>query len=330
MHRLEPTVHRRAAFLSGLVAATCMAPGLGGAQETPLTTVRVSSVPNDELSPLLYALHVGLFRKAGLDVQLQAATSGAAIAAAIIGGAFDIGSVSMMAQITGHVRGLPFVMIAPSLLYVSEQPSTLMLVRNDSSITSVHDLGGKVIASGAIRDVGWLAAHAWADANGVDSSTLKFIELPMASSAAALEAKRIDAVGLINPSLEEALATNQFRSIGKPFDGIAKRWLIASYCCTSDYAAKNPTVVARFTAVLAAATKYAAAHPAETAPLIASFAGFDLAHALTMKRAICGDYLYASDIQPAIDAAAKYGVIDKRFEAREIISQYSAKPPKTR
>ena len=302
-------------------------PRLGAAQEGPLTTVRVGTVPNDEASPLLYAQHAGLFRKAGLDVQVQAATSGAAIASAIIGGSFDIGSVSMMAQITGHSRGVPFVMIAPSLLYVTDEPSTLMLVRSDSPIKSVHDLGGKTIASGAIRDVGWLAAHAWADANGIDSSTLKFVELPMASSAAALEAKRIDAVGLINPSLQEALASNHFRSIGKSFDGIAKRWLIASYCCTADYAAKNPTVISRFTTVLSAATRYSNVHPAETAPLIAAFAGIELSRALTMKRARCSEFLDPRDIQPAIDAAAKYGVIDKGFPAQEIISPYAVKPP---
>ena len=277
-------------------------------------------MPNDELSPLLYAVHAGLFRKVGLDVQVQAATSGAAIAAAIIGGSFDIGSVSMMAQITGHVRGVPFTMIAPSLLYVSDQPSTLMLVRNDSPIKSVRDLAGKTIASGAIRDVGWLAAHAWADANGVDSTTLKFVELPMASSAAALEYKRIDAVGLINPSLAEALATNEFRSIGKPFDGIAKRWLIASYCCTNEYATKNPSVVSRFASVMSAAVRYANKHKSETAPLIAAFAGIELSHVLTMKRALCSDSLDSRDIQPVINVAAKYGAIDRTFPAQELIN----------
>jgi NitT/TauT family transport system substrate-binding protein len=321
------SVNNRATFLSGLGAVACLAPRVVGAQEAALTTVRVASVPNDEVSPLLYGVHAGLFRKVGLDVQVQPATSGAAIAAAIIGGAFDIGSVSMMAQITGHVRGVPFVMIAPSLLYLSEDPSTQMLVRNDSPIKSVRDLGGKVIASGAVHDVGWLAARSWADANGVDSSTLKFIELPMASSAAALEAKRIDAVGMINPALAEALATGHFRSIGKSFDGIAKRWLVASYCCTADYAAKNPSVIARFTATLSAATHYANAHHAETAPLIAAFAGFELSHALTMKRSIGGEYLDPRDIQPPIDAAAKYGVIDKGFSAQDVISPYAYKPP---
>jgi NitT/TauT family transport system substrate-binding protein len=318
---------RRDLFLSAFAAATLGASRRAGAQEAPLTTVRISAVPNDELSPLLYAQHAGLFRKAGLDVQVQTATSGAAIAAAIVGGSFDIGEVSMMAQITGHVRGVPFVMVAPSLLYVSDEPSTLMLVRNDSPIKSVHDLGGKTIASGAIHDVGWLAARAWADANGVDSSTLKFVEMPMASSTAALQAKRIDAVGLINPSLSEALATNQFRSIGKPFDGIAKRWLIASYCCTSTFATTNSTVVSRFAAVMSAATHYASAHHAETAPLIASLTGIELEHVLTMKRALCSDYLDPRDIQPAIDAAAKYDVIDRAFPAQDIISQYAVKPP---
>jgi len=316
----------RGSFLTATAAAVTLAPRPSVAQG--LTTIRITVVPNEDVTPLLYAQQSGLFRRAGLDIVVDRATSGAAIAAAVVSGSYDVGLISMMATITGHVRGLPFVMIAPSLLYLSEDPPSLLLVAKDSSLRSMRDIGGKVISVTAIRGVDWVAMHGYAEQFGVDPETLKFVELPMSSIPAALEAHRIDAGTVANPTLDEAMATGQFRSLGKPFDGIAKRWLVAAWCTTADFVAKNRDLVDRFATAMHAATVYTSTHPRETAPLIAAFTGIDPALALTMKRSAYGEYLDPRDIQPAIDAAAKFNVIDKGFPAQELISAYALKPPR--
>ena len=50
-----------------------------------LTTVHVASVTNDTCSAILYAIKLGLFAKAGLNVDFQGMTSGAAVTAAVAG-----------------------------------------------------------------------------------------------------------------------------------------------------------------------------------------------------------------------------------------------------
>jgi NitT/TauT family transport system substrate-binding protein len=266
-----------------------------------------------------------MFGRAGLDITLTPATSGAAIAAAVVSGSYDIGLISMMATVTGHAHGLPFVMIAPSLLYLASDPSELLLVLKDSPVRSVLDLAGKIVSVSAIRSVGWVSVRAYADQRGLDSSTIKFVELPMPANPAALEQRRIDAASLLNPTLDEAMGTGRFRSLGAPFDAIAKRWMVAAWCTTSDFVAKNRDVVDRFAEVMRAATAYANAHHAETAPMIAAFTGIDVAQALAMKRVVYGEYLDPRDIQPSIDSAAKYGVIDKSFRAQELIDPHTFK-----
>lgn len=317
----------RGRFLAaGATAAVTAVPRPVPAQ-TP-ATLRVTAVPNDDVTPLLYAQQSGLFRRAGLDITITPSTSGAAIAAAVVSGSYDIGLISMMASIAGHVHGLPFVMIAPSLLYLATNPTQELLVLKDSSIRSVSDLAGKTVACSSIRDVGWVSVRALADQHGVDSATIKFVELPMVTVAAALEQHRIDAGSILNPTLEEAMATGRFRTVGAPFDGIAKRWLVAAWCTTTDFVAKNRDVVDRFASVMRTATVYSNSHHAETAPMIAAFTGIDVAHALAMQRVDLAEYLDPRDVQPAIDAAAKYGVIDKGFAAQELISPYAIKPPR--
>jgi NitT/TauT family transport system substrate-binding protein len=317
---------KRAAFaLGGAVAAAAAAVPRRVRAQAPVQ-LSVVVVPNDDVSALLYAQQSGRFRRAGLDVTIEKATTGNAIADALVSGSYDIGLVSLMAQITGHARGVPFVMVAPSLLYLSDDPASLLLVPKDSAVQSVRDLPGKVLSVSAIKGVDWVAMHAYAAQFGVDADTFKYVELPMTAIPAALDAHRIDAGTLANPNLDEALATGRFRSIGKPFDGIAKRWLVASYCTTSDFVAKNRDALDRFAATMRTATLYANAHHAETAPLIAAFTGIDTAHVLTMKRTTCGTYLDPREIQPAIDATAKYNVIDKSFPAQDLISPYAPRP----
>lgn len=313
----------RSLFVSALTAALAV-PRAASAQA--LTHIGTTEVPNDDVTPLLYAQQSGLFAKAGLDVSFQANSSGAAIAAAVAGGAYDIALASMMALISGHARNVPFVMIAPSLLYQTEDPAALLIVLNDSPFRSVHDLVGKVIGVSAIKDINWVATRAYLDQNGVDSSSVKFVEVPQTAIPAALQQHRIDAATLLNPTLQVAMATGEFRSVGKPHDGIAKHYLVAAWFTTNDYADKHPDVIARFAAVVHTATVYANTHHAQTAPLIAAFAGVDPATAREMKRVTCAEYLDPRDIQPAIDAAVKYGVIDRGFPAQELIGAAALKP----
>lgn len=313
----------RSVFLGSLGAALAL-PRAAGAQT--LTHISTTEVPNDDVTPLLYAQQSGLFAKAGLDVSFQANTSGAAIAAAVAGGAYDIALASMMALISGHARSVPFVMIAPSLLYETEDPAALLVVLNDSPFHSVHDLAGKVIGVSAIKDINWVGTRAFLDQNGVDSSSVKFVEVPQPAIPAALQQHRIDAATLLNPTLQVAMATGNFRSVGKPHDGIAKHFLTAAWFSTTDYVDKHPDLIGRFATVVHTATLYANTHHAQTAPLIAAFAGVDLATVRDMKRVTCAEYLDSRDIQPSIDAAVKYGVIDHGFPAAELISTAALKP----
>jgi NitT/TauT family transport system substrate-binding protein len=316
---------RRGRLLAGAAAAAVtLTPRRVSAQT--LTPLRVTAVPNDDVSPFLYAQQSGLFKRAGLDVSIVQATSGAAIAAAVVSGSYDIGLISMMASITGHVHGLPFVMIAPSLMYLASDPAQQLLVLKDSPVKGARDLVGKIVSCSSIRDVSWISTRAWADQNGIDSELIKFVELPMSAVPAALEQRRIDAGSIVNPTLDQALATGHFRSIGAPFDAVGKRWMIAAWCSTSDFVTKNRDAIDRFATAMRTATLYANTHHAETAPLLAAFTGIDTAQVLAMKRDTCGEYLDPRDIQPAIDAAAKYKIIDKSFPAQEMISPYALKP----
>lgn len=121
-----PLMDRRVALK--LLAAIPAAAATFGAQRTPaaqaqdLTTLRVGVIPIDPCTEIFSAIELGSFAKAGLDIQINRMTSGAAIAAAIAGGALDMGLCDLVAAAAGHVHGLPFVYVAAGAVYTPQAP----------------------------------------------------------------------------------------------------------------------------------------------------------------------------------------------------------------
>lgn len=319
----------RARFLSATATAALAGPARAAfAQTTPaLTTLHGIVVPNDDLAPILYAEQSGLFRRAGLDVQLEHSSSGSAVAAAIAGGSFDFGLSSVIELINGHARGLPFVLIAPSHLIVAGDGTQELVVLRDSPVQRGRDLNGKVLAVPGIADANWITSRAFVDADGGDSASIKFLELPQTAIPPALQQKRVDAAMLQEPVLDRAMATGLFRSLGDPTQTLGKRWLITALFTVAGFAAKNRDVLIRFGEVLHTADVFANGHHADTAPLVAAFNGIDPAVVLQMHRNVVAEYLDPREIQPAIDAAARYKVIAHAFPAQELISPDALKPP---
>jgi ABC-type nitrate/sulfonate/bicarbonate transport system substrate-binding protein len=101
---------QRRSFLAGTAAATALAaPSHTRAQG--LAPVRCGSVPLDGYGQSYYGVAAGIFRDAGIDLQVTVLANSGAIAAAITGGSLDIG-LGSVSQIAGarekgfHTRSL--------------------------------------------------------------------------------------------------------------------------------------------------------------------------------------------------------------------------------
>jgi NitT/TauT family transport system substrate-binding protein len=305
---------RRRFIVSGVAAA--VAPTIVRAQA--LTTIRVGTAPDEDCVACLYAQQSGMFRKAGLDVTVTANTSGSAITAAILGGALDIGKASLLGLIAGHVHGMPVTIVAPAALYNAEAPITATIVRADSPIKTAKDLSGKTVSVQSVKGILQIVTMNWIDQQGGDSSAVRFLELPPSSVAAALSAGRVDAATFSNPLMAAALASKQARVLSYPFDSLGKRYLMAGYFCTTDYAAKNADALARFTRVVAEASAYTNTHQAETVDMVSKFTSVSAEDITHMARVTCGIKLDPREIQPVVDVAVKYKIIPARFDAKDI------------
>jgi NitT/TauT family transport system substrate-binding protein len=306
------------AAVGGLLAAER---GAFAATPVPpaLTTLRIGSAVDDDATPMLYGVQSGTFKRYGLDIQLERAASGSVVAAGVVGGSFDFGKSSITSLSTAHARGLPVLVVAPAGEYDATLPQAIgIVVRNDSPIKTGADLNGKTMGVAALNDFFSLAARAWTDAHGGDASTLKLVEIPMSQGAAAVDTGRLDATILIQPFFHAAQVAGKLRIIGDPSSALGSHFMQSCWFTTQTYAQKNPDVLDRFMKAMRECSAYVNGHHPETADLLAKFAGLESAN-LQQARIAQGVRLSVAQIQPLIDAQARYKMIPAPFAVRDII-----------
>jgi ABC-type nitrate/sulfonate/bicarbonate transport system substrate-binding protein len=70
-------------------------------------TIRVATTPDDASMAVVFADRTGPCRAAGITVDIQQQSSGAAIAAGIVGGAYDVGKSSLTSVLNAHLKNTP-------------------------------------------------------------------------------------------------------------------------------------------------------------------------------------------------------------------------------
>lgn len=283
------------------------------------TTIVVGGLPEDSATSVLYGIDSGLFKKHGLNVEMQPQRSGPAVMSAVAGNTYQIGKAGTPPIIAAYGHGLPFTTIWPAGIYVSSAPIAALLVKTDSPIKKAADLNGKTVAVGALTDVFSLATRSWLDKNGGDSSTVKFTEITISAIPEAIAQGRVDAGSVNEPVLSAGLAEGNIKILARNFDAIAPRFLYTAWFTTKQYAASNPAVIKRFTTALKQAAQYCNTHHAQTIEMIAKFTSLEPSQVQRMTRVEQGTSLDPRLLQPVIDAAVKYKFTAQAFDARELI-----------
>jgi NitT/TauT family transport system substrate-binding protein len=307
--------HNAMLLLGGVLANV---PFPAGAQA--LTTVKAAAVPEESAIAAVNAVQSGIFRRNGIDVDLDRQRSGTAIAAGVAGGAYQIGKSSIVPLIIAHAKGIPFVIIAPGGLYSTANPHIGLLVRADSPMKTAADLDGKTIGVSSLADNYTIAIKNWMDKNGGNSTTLKIVELPVSAVPSALEIGRIDAGGSSTPQLQDALDGGKVRVMAWMFDSIAPLFMYTAWFTTTDYLKNNRKTVQSFARGIEQSAAYVNDHHQQTIEMLAKYAAIDPRTIAHMARAAMGTTLDPKLLQPVIDVCAKYEVIPAAFDAREMLA----------
>lgn len=285
-----------------------------------LTPIRVGVGVVESYSEGSYAQAMGFFKDAGFDADVQILGNGGALTAAVIGGSLDFGTTNGGSMSNAYMHGLPIYCIAPSGLYTSASPTTVLVTEKDSPIQVAKDLNGKRVAVSTLHDLMQAAIMTWIDKGGGDSSTVSFYEVNNANLIPTLTSKRADAAALLEPQLTQQ--RDNVRIVSAPYDALAKRLLISGWITTQAYYAQNRPTVERFLAVMRRTADWANRNPRATADILSRLTKIPLETVQRMNHNVFGTVNDPALIQPTIDASARYGFLPRSFPASDLF------PPK--
>jgi len=305
---------RRALALTTVPLA--FAPLPARAQSPP--HVRIGAGIDDAFMQPYYATELGLFKKASIDTEIVHAANPGAYAAALAAGAIDIGMSDPVALAQAVVKGLPFAYFAGGPLSSRDDPTLVLSVAKNSPIRSAKDLEGKTVAIISVRSTMQITTMEWLRVHGADGTKVKFYELHFPEMAPALVRGTVDAALLGEPFLTENKA--DIRPIGVPFDTVAKVFYIFGWFARRDWLAANAETAHALAAAFYEAARWANAHRAESAVIEAKYTSVDLDTVRTMQRNPQSTSLNPAYIQPLLDMATRYNLLDRPFTAAELIA----------
>jgi NitT/TauT family transport system substrate-binding protein len=308
---------KRSTFVRQSLAVALGAPVVCRAASAAGPQIRFITVASESGVAPVYAADEGMFNSAGLDVAVTQLSNGGSVLPAVIGGSADFGVSNPVSLALAFARGAPIACIAATVYYRKDSSTSKLMVANESQVRNARDLNGKTVAVNGLRNTPQLSTQAWIDANGGDSTTVKFAEISFFEMAGALLSGRVDAAFYAEPMLSEV--RSQLRILGDPYSAIGTQFITGAFFTTQTYAAEHPDIVLRVAAVLRQTAAWANAHPHDTAVILARVEKLDVDRVEKMARSRYAEQLRASDLQPPIDVAVKYGVLKAPLAASAMI-----------
>lgn len=302
--------------LGALLAAG--APRIAAAQ-TPPPTIRIATISSDIFGEPFYGQDAGLFKRAGLNVELAVFTNSGAVGTAVAAHAADVGVYDVVGTSAAVEQNVPITMFAAGSQFATSAPTAMLCVAKASPLRAPRDFAGKTIAVSTVHGLSDAATRAWLTRAGVSIANIKIIEIPFAQMAASLERGTIDGAVIAEPFLTAAKLAGEL-AVGNVFDAIAPSFYQTGWIASPDYLAANPDTARRLVETAYAIARWANAHHAESGTIIAKYAKLDEATAKAMTRTAYATSLDLKEIQPLLDVAATYGMIKRPIKAAEIVT----------
>ncbi|HHV55982.1 MAG TPA: ABC transporter substrate-binding protein [Firmicutes bacterium] len=248
----------RAAFVL-LVLARPVAPGYVAAAEP----VRVGYVHVFDDAPVLVARDGGFYERYGLNVDVQAFTSGPTLAKALVANRLDIGVMGFTNALTWAAQGAELYIVGKV-----QNGYHSLVTRADSGIKDLDDLKGKRIASqgaGSTADI--VLKGVVLPAGGLKASDVQLLYTDPSTALQSLLAGRVDAAFLFEPFDRMFRYQTRAREIYE----VGTKWPFPCMVIvvSGKFMRENPTGLSRFLQANQASIEFMNKRPEEAAALLA-------------------------------------------------------------
>ncbi|MEU4824132.1 ABC transporter substrate-binding protein [Actinomadura sp. NPDC023710] len=263
--RLTPLIAGAATAVLGLAALTGCGSDTGGeVSASGAAKVKLGVIPIIDIAPVKLGISKGVFARHKLTVTTQDAQGGAAIVPAVVSGDFQFGYSNLVSLLVAREKGVPVTMVSVGARASENamKDGSGQLMTANPGIAKVGDLKGKKIAINTLKGINEVAVASVLQKNGLKTSDVTLVEVPIPNMPAALKAGQVDAAMLSEPFITIAQGQGA-KPLPVSYAAMGANLPFAGWFTSKQYAAKNPDVVKRFSAALKESLQYAQEHPDE-------------------------------------------------------------------
>jgi NitT/TauT family transport system substrate-binding protein len=287
----------------------------GGGPEK--TTLRVGMLNIVDTASFYLAQDRGFFRDEGLTVEPVTAQGGAASIPGLVGGSLDIAFGNYVSFFLAQNQGISrFRLVSDG--YQAAPNTFVLLARPDGVVRTPRDVTGRRIAVNTFRNIVELNARSALQTNGVDLSTVQFVEVPFPDMAAAVQSGRVDAAAMVEPFI-----TSASRSIGAvpvldTASGPTADIPVAGYGATETFAQQNPRAVAAFQRAMARGQQ-AASDRRNVEQILPTYIRIDQSTASLINLGTFPQSLDATRLQRVADLMQQFALVPGRFDVQPML-----------
>lgn len=203
----------------------------------------------------------GIFKKHGLDVNLQLIALNSTIPAAMQSGSLQIGGTTPTVLIQAVDSGLDLVGIANVSVNDNTAKNPALVARTGSNIKSAQDIIGKKVGVPGLNATLHVMVRRWLNEKGVDYKKVTFIETPIPQMSDLLKGGAVDVVITADPfigRIEQAGTGSVLNYLAQDFPSGFSNIV---YSSTRDWATKNPAALKAFREALQEGIAFAEGNP---------------------------------------------------------------------
>jgi NitT/TauT family transport system substrate-binding protein len=263
---------------------------------TATTSIVVGSLPVIDTAGLQVALKEGFFKQAGLNVTVESVTQSTAAIPDLLHGSIDvIAGGNYVSFFEAQANGtFPVEILAPADDCTADTYGVVAMP--SSGITKPADLAGKTIAVNLTQNVQTLTTSAVLAADGVNASSLHYVQIPFPDMGAALQANRVDAISAVEPFLSAALAAGG-KLVTSTCTGSMANFPLSGYVTTKSWVQGHATAARAFQQAVENGNAYADAHPSVVRALLPTYTSITAKAAAVMPLTSYPDSLTTAPLQ---------------------------------
>jgi NitT/TauT family transport system substrate-binding protein len=258
-----------AALLLTAATATTAACGDAAPSGQP-DKVKAGVIAILDVAPVYLGKEKGFFSERNIDLTLETAQGGSAIAPSVLSGQYQFGFSNVVSLLLARSQNAPLKVVANGVNSTGDPKADFGgVVVKDPAITRAKQLEGRKVATNALKNIVDTSVKDIVKKDGGDPTRVSFVELAFPDMAAQLDAGNVQAIFVVEPFLSAAKARG-WRTIASYAD-VDPNLCVALYFTSQQTARDKPDLVKRFTEAMNESLAYADGHGDEVRRVLGTY-----------------------------------------------------------